>query len=139
MSVPFQTEYNKGIKMASVRRSGLFNKKWYLQTYPDVARAGVNPLKHYLNRGWTEGRNPSPKFDGNAYLRANPDVVAAKMCPLSHYVYHGRAEGRTYTSVDGKSVVGPKPHIGIFRRIIMHPQNVYNEYHKLKDELRALK
>ena len=124
--------------MKRIKRSGLFDKKWYLKTYPDVARAGVNPLQHYLTHGWREGRNPSPRFDGNAYLRANPDVAAAKMCPLSHYVNHGRAEGRCAIALDKKPVSAKKSE-SLLKRILHHPEHVYNEYHRLKDELRNLK
>jgi hypothetical protein len=30
----------------------------YLQDYPDVAAAGINPLQHFLQFGTTEGRSP---------------------------------------------------------------------------------
>lgn len=33
---------------------------WYLNTYPDVAQAKVNPLKHFLRYGQYEGRVPAP-------------------------------------------------------------------------------
>ncbi|WP_370244211.1 glycosyltransferase [Alteromonas abrolhosensis] len=36
-----------------------FDEDWYLQTYPDIAAAGVNPKEHFLNFGWREGRWPS--------------------------------------------------------------------------------
>ncbi len=124
--------------MKRIKRSGLFDKKWYLKTYPDVARAHVDPLKHYLKHGWVEGRNPSPKFDGNAYLRSNPDVAAAKMCPLVHYVNHGRAEGRYAVTLDAQPVVAHKKD-SILKRILKYPERVYDEYHKLKDELRTIK
>ncbi|MCA0912776.1 hypothetical protein [Marinobacter nauticus] len=35
-----------------------FDPHWYLQQYPDIARAGLNPLEHYLNHGINEGRLP---------------------------------------------------------------------------------
>jgi glycosyltransferase involved in cell wall biosynthesis len=35
-----------------------FDPQWYLQTYPDVASAGVDPLEHYINYGRFEGRRP---------------------------------------------------------------------------------
>lgn len=38
----------------------LFDADWYLQTYPDVAQAGLNPLRHYLDHGAAEGRLPRP-------------------------------------------------------------------------------
>lgn len=36
----------------------LFDAPWYLQQYPDVAAAGVEPLQHYLQFGRGEGRYP---------------------------------------------------------------------------------
>ncbi|QFT53815.1 glycosyltransferase [Microbulbifer sp. THAF38] len=35
-----------------------FDSHWYLQTYPDVADAGVNPWAHYIKHGRFEGRRP---------------------------------------------------------------------------------
>lgn len=36
----------------------LFSADWYLETYRDVAVAGVDPLQHYLKHGRFEGRFP---------------------------------------------------------------------------------
>lgn len=77
-----------------LRDSGLFNEEWYLRRYPDVARAGIDPVKHYLKHGVAEARNPSPDFDTQCYLAANPDVVASGMNPLVHYLSYGKKEGR---------------------------------------------
>lgn len=44
---------------AALRRSGLFDAEWYLKTYPDVAAVGANPLRHYVQFGAAEGRQPS--------------------------------------------------------------------------------
>ena len=65
------------------------------RTYPDVANAGVNPLAHYEQFGWKEGRDPSAHFDTTGYLAANPDVAAAHVNPLDHYLTNGIYEGRT--------------------------------------------
>jgi hypothetical protein len=32
----------------------LFSVQWYLERYPDVAKAGTEPLSHYLKHGGTE-------------------------------------------------------------------------------------
>ena len=48
-------------------RSGIFDPDWYLLNYPDVAAAAVDPLRHYLEYGAAEGRNPGPFFDGAWY------------------------------------------------------------------------
>lgn len=80
----------------TIARSKYFNKKWYLEENPDVKKAGCNPVQHYLEQGWKEGRNPSEEFDGNAYLDANDDVKNAEMNPLLHYESNGEKEGRPH-------------------------------------------
>ena len=40
----------------------LFDAAWYLAQNPDVAAAGVDPLKHYIEHGRTEGREAPPGF-----------------------------------------------------------------------------
>ncbi len=79
-----------------VRKSCLFDTSYYLEQNPDVAKAkaGVNPLYHYLRRGAAEGRDPHPLFDTSYYLEQNPDVAKAGVNPLYHYLRRGAAEGR---------------------------------------------
>jgi len=72
----------------------LFDSAWYLQRYPDVGAAGMDPLVHYLRCGVKENRDPSAVFNGGWYLRQNPDVRATGVNPLGHYVRHGWREGR---------------------------------------------
>ncbi|MCL4402321.1 MAG: hypothetical protein M1436_06640 [Acidobacteria bacterium] len=72
----------------------LFDTAFYLQKYPDVAAAGVNPWCHYLKHGAAEGRQPHPLFDPAFYLRRYPDVADEGVNPLLHYVTHGAFEGR---------------------------------------------
>ena len=50
--------------MATVRRSGLFDASWYLEHYPDVAQAGIDPIKHYVLFGAREGRLPNGRIAG---------------------------------------------------------------------------
>jgi hypothetical protein len=79
---------------ARLAASGLFDRKFYLEQNPDIAKTGQNPLLHFLLHGAGEGRDPSPLFDLSWYLAAYPDVAAAKINPLLHYFMHGAAEGR---------------------------------------------
>ena len=72
----------------------LFDPEWYLNRYPDVAKAGVDPLEHYLAYGATENRDPNAYFDGVWYLEQNPDVAEAGLHPLLHYLQHGARELR---------------------------------------------
>ena len=77
-------------------KSDLFDSKYYLKENPDVAKAKVNPILHYLKFGWKEGRNPSAKFDGNEYLNKRPDVRVAGICPLVHYLKFGKEEDLSF-------------------------------------------
>jgi len=66
----------------------------HLSAYSDVAAAPVNPLQHYDQFGWREGRDPGSTFDTTAYLAANADVAAAEVDPLAHYLQFGMVDGR---------------------------------------------
>jgi hypothetical protein len=41
-----------------------FDPEFYLATYPDIARAGVDPFEHYVHQGIKEGRLPAPRLAG---------------------------------------------------------------------------
>lgn len=69
----------------------LFDAPWYLANNP---QAGPDPLAHYLDRGWREGRRPNPFFDPAWYLARHPDVAEAGREPLSHYAETGWREDR---------------------------------------------
>jgi len=43
-------------EMSKIEQSGRFDAIWYLTSYPDVAAAGVDPLRHYVEFGAAEGR-----------------------------------------------------------------------------------
>jgi hypothetical protein len=42
-----------------LKRSGLFDAEWYVREYADVASAGIDPLRHYIEFGAREGRAPN--------------------------------------------------------------------------------
>ena len=71
-----------------------FDAAWYLARNPDVAAAGADPLRHYADHGWKEGRDPNTYFGTAWYLKQNPDVAAARVNPLQHYADRGWREGR---------------------------------------------
>lgn len=71
-----------------------FNADYYVAVYPDVAAAGIDPLTHFIERGWREGRNPSSFFSTSEYLAENADVAEAGINPFVHYLTAGRLEGR---------------------------------------------
>lgn len=72
----------------------LFDRNWYLENYSDVAASRLDPLRHYLELGWREGRDPSPAFSSKLYLKDHPDVAQQELNPLLHYIKFGQFEGR---------------------------------------------
>lgn len=88
-----RTQYvTKYPEIVLIKASALFDRDWYLATYPDVIVSGMEPAQHYLQLGAKEGYNPSPNFSTDDYLFLYPDV--RHMNPLVHYEIFGRAEGR---------------------------------------------
>ena len=64
-----------------IKSSGYFNDRFYLLNNPDVRQADISPLKHYVQHGWKEGRQPCVQFDeiintfsGEIVENANPLV-----------------------------------------------------------------
>ncbi len=88
-----------------LRWSGLFDEKFYLDTYADVAQSGGDAATHYINHGLQERRLPSAFFDPEAYLNDNLDVRASNSNPVIHWLRHGRFEGRK-APVKGKGASG---------------------------------
>ncbi len=71
-----------------IKRSGLFDDRFYLKQYSDIRHADVDPLMHYIRHGWKENRNPSPSFDTRSYVEANPELIRKKINPLIYYLRH---------------------------------------------------
>lgn len=90
----------------STNESLSFASSGYLAVNGDVAKAGMDPLAHYEQYGWKEGRDPSATFDTHLYLLHNPDVKAAGIDPLEHYLEYGQFEGRqTYATIGAASTI----------------------------------
>ncbi|MGI6741953.1 MAG: glycosyltransferase family 2 protein [Brevefilum sp.] len=77
-----------------IKKSGLFDESYYLQTYPEIKQQKLPPIMHYIKHGWHEGKNPSPVFDTAYYLRENKDIRLSRINPLLHYIQFGMAEDR---------------------------------------------
>jgi len=76
-------------ELGLVRESELFDAAWYLKRYPDVGTAGLDPLEHYFDHGWREGRDPSERFSTRSYLVANPLLANSGINPLVHFIQSG--------------------------------------------------
>jgi glycosyltransferase involved in cell wall biosynthesis len=86
-----------------------FSVRDYLFDNPDVQRALVNPLSHFLMHGRAENRDVRPHrgrdeayqrlsksalFDRAWYLTRYPDIDPNQVDPLEHYCVYGWREGR---------------------------------------------
>jgi hypothetical protein len=78
--------------LREMERSGLFDADWYQANYPEVARSGMGPLRHYALIGAALGWDPGPRFSTDFYLEHNPDVSRGTNA-LLHYLRHGQARG----------------------------------------------
>lgn len=79
---------------AELDATGLFDRVYYAAEHSDVAAGAADPLTHFCDFGWQEGRKPNPWFEPAWYLDVNADVREAGLNPLLHYVRHGEIEGR---------------------------------------------
>ncbi len=85
-------KYKKWKKV--IEKSGLFDVKYYLFTYPDVRQHDIDPIMHYIKYGVHEERNPSAHFNTNYYLSVYQDIDVNKINPLFHYIVFGYKENR---------------------------------------------
>lgn len=70
----------------------LIDLPFYLQRYPDLVRANINPVAHYLAHGRKERRQLWPDFSPRTYLARNPAVRKEARDPHLHYLEEGRAQ-----------------------------------------------
>jgi len=128
----------------SGRLSALFDAAWYLQRNPDVAESGKDPLDHYLNFGWKEGRAPSPWFDPRFYLRQCPGDECQNQAPLRHYVEKGEKRGYLPSKpyVEGQKLLAAAKQAGVpsmlhVRESLEHDPDVCAAFRISADAIRA--
>ena len=99
--VPWETSL-KDLPVAEfIRMNSLaFDSAWYLQKYNDIAKAGVDPLKHYYTSGRYEGRSPNrnadliKELDPSWYEKMYAEQIGKDSTPVRHYLSIGAAEGK---------------------------------------------
>jgi hypothetical protein len=73
--------------------SGLFDSRFYRETYADIHLAPVDPLTHYVTRGEAEGRSPNPVFLPRYYRRHAMADMPVTQNALAHYAEQGERLG----------------------------------------------
>jgi chromosome segregation ATPase len=94
LAAPRKLDKETKRNVSLIKGSGLFDEKWYLEKYPDVASDGWDPVEHYLKHGAAEGRCPGSHFDTRWYLKTYPDVQRERINPLVHFIKFGKHENR---------------------------------------------
>jgi hypothetical protein len=84
----------RSIDRSEIERSGLFDPDFYVRRYPDINPEVLDPLDHYMDHGWREGRRPHPFFDATLYRDEYPDVAESGLMPLLHFIRIGQPAGR---------------------------------------------
>lgn len=72
-------------ELNSIKESGLFDPDWYLNTYQDVEKVGMDPCFHYLKYGGVLERKPNPLINISEYM-AKKGTSEGKEHPLYSYI-----------------------------------------------------
>lgn len=64
-----------------------FDHAHYYCQRPDVARARLDPVAHYIRAGAAEGIQPAPWFSGDRWEEQHDDM--AGLTPFGHWLTHG--------------------------------------------------
>ncbi len=75
-----------------IKKSNLFNQKYYLTNNPKVKHYRGDPLEHYILHGEKEGRKPNTLFDPKWY-KNNNKIELSTQSLLAHYIQEGEKEG----------------------------------------------
>ncbi|MFC0386364.1 hypothetical protein ACFFIC_12530, partial [Roseomonas vinacea] len=65
---PLLTDEAVSAVVADATVRAQFDAEFYLESYPDVREARIDPFTHFMETGWKEGRRPSREFDTEFYL-----------------------------------------------------------------------
>lgn len=79
-------------EIRTIRQSPHFDADFYLDRYPALRDAGIDPALHYHTLGWKMGLDPSAGFHTDFYLSEYPDARATGIDPLLHYIRSGSPE-----------------------------------------------
>ena len=81
-------------KIKEIRKSGLFDDHYYLKKNNDVLLSGLEPIAHFAEFGWKEGRKPNVNFDDCFYKNYYSDIKNINENPFLHYLRYGVREKR---------------------------------------------
>ena len=111
--------------------NAFFDPLFYARENSDLDFTRIDPLSHYITKGWREGRQPRPYFDPLYYRQQYPEVAHSGLDPLSHYVQIGRKElRRTSIFFDNEWYIDRMPILEeLADKILLHDDILFH-YHK---------
>ena len=87
--LPMLGDAYRSLLIRLIKRTGLFDSAFYLETHGDAVYAGMSPLRHYVIHGDREGRQPMAFFDPD-YYRTRTGGWTVYVNTLLHYAHVGR-------------------------------------------------
>jgi hypothetical protein len=87
----------------------LFDPCYYLDRNPDVRRAGVNPLVHYVRHGAAEDRKPHPLFEPSHYRNSCAEAPGQDQNLLVHFLEAGAAAANPHPLFDCEAYLDAHP------------------------------
>ena len=105
--------------IGELRATGSFDESWYVSTYPDVKRTGIEPAEHYVRIGVALGRPPN----GSASERSLPVRPVATSDGPSTEDLVGYVEGVSGTNIRGWAI--RKTPVGKPVRVVVEVDGVY--------------
>lgn len=80
--------------MRHLRASSALDRIFYQLQIDGSVWERMDPVRHYVLFGATEGLDPNSAFSTKFYMGAHEDVASAGINPLYHFLRYGRGEGR---------------------------------------------
>lgn len=99
----------KFLEASLIAISPFFDRDFYLREYRDVRLAGVDPVSHFAEHGWKEGRNPSALFNTSMYRSEHSAILDDHENPLVHYMEKGLFSGLSIYDAEAGERYAPTP------------------------------
>ncbi len=87
--LPFLRRAYHSLLIHLIKKTGFFDRAYYLEANEDAVETDMTPLRHYVIHGDRQRRLPMALFDPD-YYRARAKCRLTSVNALLHYAYVGR-------------------------------------------------
>lgn len=81
-----------------IKQFNLFDEQFYRQEYG--FSLDIDPILHYIYKGYKKNRKPHPLFDRNYYSKSNENVSKSNLDPFIYFALYGLDEGKIKINKD---------------------------------------